>query len=119
MIIHPFPNVARQRVLIGCELPSADPFFCFFTACLFAAPGEAKVVKYEDQKMAIYKNEKGEIFSVSAACTHIKCEVAWNPSEKSWDCPCHGSRFSYTGEMLTAPARKDLAAVEILSSIKH
>lgn len=77
------------------------------------APGEARKVKYEGQRLALYKNEKSEIYAVNAACTHIKCDVAWNNTEKTWDCPCHGSRFSYTGEMLTAPARKDLSSVEI------
>jgi len=79
------------------------------------APGEAKVVKYEGHRLAIYKDESGKIYTLNSACTHIKCEVAWNSAEKTWDCPCHGSRFSYTGEMLTAPARKDLEMVEIKS----
>lgn len=77
------------------------------------APGEARVVKYEGNRLAIYKDEQGEIHALNSACTHIKCEVEWNSAEKSWDCPCHGSRFSYTGEMLTAPARKDMTPVEI------
>ena len=83
------------------------------------AAGEAAVVKYEGQTIAVYKDETGEIFALNSACTHIKCEVVWNNAERTWDCPCHGSRFSYKGEVLTAPARKDLAAVEIVSSIKH
>jgi glycine/D-amino acid oxidase-like deaminating enzyme/nitrite reductase/ring-hydroxylating ferredoxin subunit len=82
------------------------------------APGEARVVKYEAHRLAIYKVESGEIFTVNAACTHIKCEVAWNSAEKTWDCPCHGSRFSYNGEMLTAPARKDLESVNIVEEAK-
>ena len=77
------------------------------------APGEAGVVKYDGRQIAIYKNEQGEIYALHSACTHIKCDVAWNNAEKTWDCPCHGSRFSYTGEMLTAPARKDLIPVDI------
>lgn len=77
------------------------------------APGEARIVKYEGSRLAIYKDDHGKIFSVNSACTHIKCDVAWNAAEKTWDCPCHGSRFSYTGEMVTAPARKDLETVEI------
>jgi nitrite reductase/ring-hydroxylating ferredoxin subunit len=83
------------------------------------AAGEAAVVKYEGHTIAVYKDEEGNIHALNSACTHIKCEVAWNNAEKTWDCPCHGSRFSYTGEMLTAPARKDLTPVEILLPIKH
>lgn len=82
------------------------------------APGEARVVKYEGHNVAIYKNEKGEVYALSSACTHIKCEVAWNNAEKSWDCPCHGSRFDYAGKMLTAPARKDLTPIGIRAKEK-
>jgi Rieske Fe-S protein len=77
------------------------------------APGEARIVKYEGHTLGIYKNENGRIYALNSACTHIKCEVSWNNAEKTWDCPCHGSRYSFRGEMLTAPARKDLATVEI------
>ncbi len=76
------------------------------------APGEARVVKYEGHTLALYKDEKGALHAVNSACTHIKCTVGWNTAEKSWDCPCHGSRFSFDGTMLTGPARKDL---ELLS----
>jgi Rieske Fe-S protein len=82
------------------------------------APGEAKVVKYEGNRLAIYKNENGKVYTLNSACTHIKCDVVWNSAEKSWDCPCHGSRFSYKGEMLTAPARKDLSAVDVRTEEK-
>jgi Rieske Fe-S protein len=61
--------------------------------------------------MAVYKDENNEIHAVNSACTHIKCNVSWNNTEKSWDCPCHGSRFSIDGELLTAPARKDLEKI--------
>ena len=77
------------------------------------APGEAKVAHFEGHKLAIYKDENGQVYALNSACTHIKCEVAWNNAEKTWDCPCHGSRFSYTGEMVTAPARKDLERIEV------
>ena len=77
------------------------------------AANEARVVKYDGHKLAIYRDEDGKIFALNPACTHIKCDVAWNNAEKSWDCPCHGSRFSHTGEMMTAPARKDLEIIEI------
>jgi len=77
------------------------------------APGEAKLVKYEGSRLAVYKDENGSIHAVNPACTHIKCEVAWNDTEKSWDCPCHGSRFDIDGNVLTAPARKNLEQVNI------
>ncbi|HSU28146.1 MAG TPA: FAD-dependent oxidoreductase [Chitinophagaceae bacterium] len=77
------------------------------------AKGEARVVKFEGQAIALYKDENGKLHAVNPACTHIKCTVNWNVSEKSWDCPCHGSRFSMDGEVLTAPARKDLATINV------
>ena len=75
--------------------------------------GEAKLLKQDGHTMGVYRDEQGEIFAVNSACPHIKCTVGWNNAEKSWDCPCHGSRFSYDGKMLTAPAVSDLKAIDI------
>ena len=77
------------------------------------AAGEAKIVKYEGNVIALYKDEDHNIHAVNSACTHIKCTVAWNNTEKTWDCPCHGSRFSVDGELLTGPARKDLEKISL------
>ncbi|MBC7383859.1 MAG: FAD-dependent oxidoreductase [Bacteroidia bacterium] len=71
---------------------------------------EAKIVKIEGNKCGAYRNANGELFLVSAECTHLKCMVVWNSSETSWDCPCHGSRFTYTGKVINGPANKDLHA---------
>lgn len=75
--------------------------------------GEARVVKYEGISLAIYKDENGELFALNPSCPHTKCIVAWNSSEKSWDCPCHGSRFSFTGEVLNTPATKNLVKIDL------
>ncbi|MGZ3940275.1 MAG: FAD-dependent oxidoreductase [Flavisolibacter sp.] len=85
------------------------------------APGEAKIVRYEGKSLALYKDEGGELHAVSPVCPHAKCSVAWNTAEKSWDCPCHGSRFNSDGEVLTGPARLGLetASVESLVQEKH
>lgn len=77
------------------------------------APGEARIVEFEGKKMGIYKDDKGKVHAIDPGCTHIKCTVQWNKAEQSWDCPCHGSRFSYTGEVLTGPARKNLGVYDI------
>lgn len=74
---------------------------------------EARVVEYEGKKMGIYKDPRGKVYAIDPGCTHIKCTVQWNGAEKTWDCPCHGSRFSYTGEVLTGPARKSLAVYDV------
>jgi glycine/D-amino acid oxidase-like deaminating enzyme/nitrite reductase/ring-hydroxylating ferredoxin subunit len=77
------------------------------------APGEGKVVKYEGKSLAIYKDENGELHAVNPVCTHAKCTVGWNTVEKSWDCPCHGARYTADGEVLTGPARMGLEIVEL------
>ncbi|MEP6594691.1 MAG: FAD-dependent oxidoreductase [Ginsengibacter sp.] len=77
------------------------------------AKGEARVVKYEGHSIALFKDDDGNLHAVNPACTHIKCIVEWNTAEKTWDCPCHGSRFSVDGEMFTAPARKNLEKIEL------
>jgi Rieske Fe-S protein len=83
------------------------------------APGEAKVTKYEGEKVALYKDEKGELHAINPICTHMKCSVAWNSAEQSWDCPCHGARYSFEGHVLTGPADRDLEKIEIKSLVEH
>lgn len=67
-------------------------------------PGQGKVVQAGGQKLAAYRNEQGQVMAVSATCTHMGCEVHWNDAERSWDCPCHGSRFRTDGEVVEGPA---------------
>ncbi len=67
-------------------------------------PGEGDVVELEGEKVAAYRDEQGELVAVSARCTHLGCQVNWNTAERSWDCPCHGSRFAPTGDVLQGPA---------------
>ena len=74
---------------------------------------EAKVVRYEGKKIAMYKDENGKIHAVSPVCTHAKCIVSWNRAEKTWDCPCHGARYSMNGEVLTGPARQGLERIDL------
>jgi glycine/D-amino acid oxidase-like deaminating enzyme/nitrite reductase/ring-hydroxylating ferredoxin subunit len=77
------------------------------------APGDAKVVKYEGAFIALYKNPKGVLHAINPVCTHAKCIVSWNNAEKSWDCPCHGARYTAEGEVLTGPASKNLEVVSL------
>ncbi|MUG90993.1 FAD-dependent oxidoreductase [Scytonema sp. UIC 10036] len=72
------------------------------------ANGEGKIVTVDGKKVAAYRDERGEIHAVSAVCPHLGCVVAWNSAEKSWDCPCHGSRFNSDGTILHGPTVKDL-----------
>ncbi|MGV9010957.1 MAG: FAD-dependent oxidoreductase [Flavobacteriales bacterium] len=78
------------------------------------ARGEGKVVQHDGHAVGLFRDEEGQLHGVSPACSHIKCTVAWNATERSWDCPCHGSRFGSDGVVLTAPARKPLQRVSIV-----
>jgi glycine/D-amino acid oxidase-like deaminating enzyme/nitrite reductase/ring-hydroxylating ferredoxin subunit len=68
------------------------------------APGEGDIVRLDGETVAGYRDEDGTAVAVSATCTHLGCQVNWNSAERSWDCPCHGSRFSPDGEVLQGPA---------------
>jgi Rieske Fe-S protein len=66
-------------------------------------------VVIENEKLAIYKESKGDVHKFSSVCTHVGCMVRWNELEKSFDCPCHGSRFScQTGNVINGPANSPL-----------
>jgi len=71
------------------------------------------VVKYKDEKLAVYKDASGQIHALSPVCTHAGCIVNWNNVEKSWDCPCHGARYSIGGEVLTGPADRALKKIDV------
>lgn len=68
------------------------------------AKGEAAGIEYEGRRMGIYRDENDIIHMVDTTCTHLGCELTWNSAEKTWDCPCHGSRFSYEGDIVEGPA---------------
>jgi glycine/D-amino acid oxidase-like deaminating enzyme/nitrite reductase/ring-hydroxylating ferredoxin subunit len=70
--------------------------------------GEGKVVNMLDEQFGVYRDDMGKLHIVSPVCTHLKCTVGWNADESTWDCPCHGSRFSYQGKVLNGPANSDL-----------
>ncbi len=70
--------------------------------------GEGKIVNMMEEKFGVYRDPDGLLHIVGAQCTHLKCTIAWNRDEKSWDCPCHGSRFTYDGKVMNGPANFDL-----------
>jgi glycine/D-amino acid oxidase-like deaminating enzyme/nitrite reductase/ring-hydroxylating ferredoxin subunit len=73
--------------------------------------GEGRIVRAGTHKIAAYRDDKGLLHLRDATCTHLKCIVDWNSAERSWDCPCHGSRFDPEGRVLNGPALADLAPV--------
>lgn len=71
-------------------------------------PGEGRVVRRGVKLLAVYRDDRGALHPRSAVCTHLGCIVRWNHAERSWDCPCHGSRFNAFGKVLNGPALRDL-----------
>jgi glycine/D-amino acid oxidase-like deaminating enzyme/nitrite reductase/ring-hydroxylating ferredoxin subunit len=97
-------NVAGQYTdwLTGSDVKSVDEI----------KPDSGAIMRSGLSKVAVYKSADGQIHKCSAVCTHLGCIVDWNELEKTWDCPCHGSRFDSKGKVLTGPAIDDLSPVE-------
>ncbi|MDP1920001.1 MAG: FAD-dependent oxidoreductase [Myxococcales bacterium] len=75
------------------------------------APTEGKVLRVDGRRVAVFRDEAGALHALSSVCTHLGCGVKFNPAERSWDCPCHGSRFSTDGDVLDGPAIAPLERV--------
>ena len=69
---------------------------------------EGKITEVNGKKAGAYRDEKGKLHLVNTACTHMGCKLKWNSAELSWDCPCHGSRFTYEGDIIEGPALKSI-----------
>ena len=74
--------------------------------------GQGKILNLNGKKVAASRDENGQVFLCSPVCTHMGCIVAWNDAEKTWDCPCHGSRFKATGDVISGPAETPLEKIE-------
>lgn len=97
-------NVAVQYTdwLTGGDVGSVDE----------VAKDSGAVLRRGLTKVAVYRDEQGKLNECSAVCPHLGCIVGWNAAEKTWDCPCHGSRFDKLGKVINGPANTDLAPVE-------
>jgi Rieske Fe-S protein len=97
-------NVARQYAdwLTAGEVKSADEI----------GNDSGAVMRRGLHKIAVYRDAQGALHERSATCPHLGCIVHWNRSEKTWDCPCHGSRFDCHGKVINGPANRDLASTE-------
>ncbi len=73
-------------------------------------PGHAAIMKVDGENVAAFKDEAGVVHAVSAVCTHMGCLVGWNATDRTWDCPCHGSRFELSGEVIHGPATQQLGS---------
>ena len=74
---------------------------------------EGKILELDGKKVGAYKSPKDELFIIKPVCSHLGCELTWNNLEKTWDCPCHGSRFTYEGKSIYDPSIKDLERIEL------
>jgi Rieske Fe-S protein len=73
--------------------------------------GEGRIVERNGEKVAAYRDLNGAVTLRSASCTHMGCIVGWNHAERTWDCPCHGSRFKPKGQVISGPAQSPLDEV--------
>jgi glycine/D-amino acid oxidase-like deaminating enzyme/nitrite reductase/ring-hydroxylating ferredoxin subunit len=98
-------NVAAQytEVLTAGEVDSIDDIEL----------AQGAVVRHGLTKVAVYRDDDGTVHSMSAVCVHLGCIVTWNGVEKTWDCPCHGSRFDALGVVINGPANSDLPPEKI------
>lgn len=70
--------------------------------------GHGGIVRLDGKKIGVYKDENGTLYPVDIRCPHLGCQLEWNPDERSWDCPCHGSRFDRFGHLISGPAQESL-----------
>lgn len=96
-----------QKVIEGA---TSDVLMCRTVVQMVAelGSGEGGIIERGGEKFAAFVDQTGDLHLLSARCTHMGCTVAWNPGEKTFDCPCHGSRFSSTGEVVNGPAARPL-----------
>ena len=67
-------------------------------------PGQGNVIEKGEEKIAVYRDQDGVLYTLNPACRHMGCTVSWNDAGKTWDCHCHGSRYNARGEVIYSPA---------------
>lgn len=107
-----FTSFVEENAVVAYDFIKDKLFKEKITSLSEVTEGEAKVVKYEGDSYALYKETGGKVHLVKSTCPHAKCEVRWNSAELSWDCPCHGSRFNVNGKILTGPSVTALQRVD-------
>jgi glycine/D-amino acid oxidase-like deaminating enzyme/nitrite reductase/ring-hydroxylating ferredoxin subunit len=108
-------NFLKENVNVAGEYIKEIPFRGDVDQLNEIKAGEGKTIECDGQKIAAFRHEDGILELVSAVCTHLKCIVNWNNAEKTWDCPCHGSRFMTDGTVIEGPAIFNLQKVNIKS----
>ena len=82
-------------------------------AVLSISPGEGKIIEFRKEKFGVYRDTDSNYHIVSAVCTHLQCSVNWNNDEKSWDCPCHGSRYFIDSTNFYGPAPRPMDWIDV------
>lgn len=104
---------AQENVNVAAELVKDYVLRASVEKQCDVAPGEGLIASVDGKQIALHRTAEGELVALSPVCTHMGCIVHWNGFEKSWDCPCHGSRFRPTGEVLEGPAITPLHRKEV------
>ena len=109
------PRATKDWVVEGAH--STAPYVKWLTPAEVSSvdeivPGEGALMRHGLTKVAVYKDPGGRVVELSAVCRHLGCIVEWNGAEKTWDCPCHGSRFTAEGRVVNGPALTDLPPAE-------
>ena len=78
-------------------------------------PGQGALIMEGGRRLAAYRDEEGAAHVLMPKCTHMGCTVGWNDADRTWDCPCHGSRFDVQGKVIQGPAKVDLTPAEVAS----
>jgi Rieske Fe-S protein len=99
----------KENFLVGKELVKDYLFYDRSTEFRQLKNGEGKLMTVDGENVAAYRDGEGTLHLVSSICPHMGCIVHWNEVETSWDCPCHGTRFSVEGGVLEGPAYQGLA----------
>lgn len=106
-----FSDFVKENATVAFDFIKDKIFADRIDSYLEIKEGEAKVIRYESESYALYKESDGTLHLLKSTCPHAGCEVRWNGAELSWDCPCHGSRFNVNGKILTGPATKGLQKI--------
>lgn len=102
-------NFLKENVAVSGYLLKDRLFYDRSSDCEDVAPGEGRTLSIDGEKVAVSRDAGGQLLVVSSVCPHMGCIVHWNGIEKSWDCPCHGSRFAPDGTLIEGPAQHGLA----------
>ncbi len=113
--LHPNPSIKNfivQNANVAKEMLSGK-LGIVYTQANDLQKDEGAVVTHYGKRAGAYRDSDGELHLVDTTCTHLGCEVEWNEGDRSWDCPCHGSRFGYDGNVLEGPAQEPLKKLDL------